>query len=270
MDPATNSGEYLSRSDPAVDRWLRRQKGPMMSSRSNAALPEDWRAPILDVLERARAAAAPPADNDAWPKAEAGQARVRTGYEAGRRTASAGQYAAHALRIDAIEHPAERAEPWSLALTRAAPAISSWDWDARMHGALDLRATFKDLPDPMPASVRPVRAVAAWLTHNSGEGLVPVTARLCGIVLADLERYERALRPAWYAVHGLRLLAELETRRPAAPARGRPDKDSTAHAELLKAAVRGIHDAHLMTKADLAKAAGISRPTLNTWLDENA
>ncbi|NEB06971.1 hypothetical protein, partial [Streptomyces sp. SID13726] len=121
---------------------------------------------------------------------------MRTGYKAAPRTLSAGQCAAHTLRLLALAQPEADREPWTDALAHAGDAIGSWDWDARMQGALDLRRAFKDLPDPLPASVRPVRLVAAWLTHASGTGLVPVTARLAAHVL-DLGPRDDVLAAAW-------------------------------------------------------------------------
>ncbi|WP_125778259.1 hypothetical protein [Antribacter gilvus] len=173
-------------------------------------LPDEHARPILELLERTRAAAAPPpeipAAVDAWAAAEAGQARNRTGYKAARRTLSAGQYAAHALRITAARDADP--QPWTRELADQAGAISSWDWDTRMQAALDLRRTFKDLPEPVDATVRPVRLVAAWLTHASGPALVPVTARLAAYVL-EHPPGDDVLAGAWYATHGHRLLQAL-------------------------------------------------------------
>lgn len=114
----------------------------MTTRRHLTALPAPWAEPILTMLELTRAAATPPdVDPAPWAAAEAGQTRIRTGHKAARRTASAGQYAAHALRLRAAAAAAAGDDhPATLALTRAAGPINSWDWDTRMRGALDLRA----------------------------------------------------------------------------------------------------------------------------------
>lgn len=234
-----------------------------MTTRRTEPLPEEYAAPIFDVLERSRSAAAPPVDGDgAWAAAEAGQARIRTGYKASRRLASAGQVAAHALRIAAPDHPGADEEPWTRALTQAAPAISSWDWDTRMQGALDLRRTFKDL-EPQPTGARPARLVAAWLAHASGPGLVPVTARLCDYVRENLDD-QTVLAAAWYATHGPRLLPILTDGAPRPT--GRPGIEDANRRQLLRAAVLGIHAGDIWTKKELSEAAGITRRTLDSWL----
>ncbi|MEU2201642.1 hypothetical protein [Isoptericola sp. NPDC019482] len=246
-----------------------------MTTRRLDELPAEHAAPILELLEQVRAAAAAPEGaEDAWAVAEAGQARIRTGHKAARRTLSAGQCAAHALRLTAArdlartadqaghaDHGAE-AEPWTRALAQAAGPIGSWDWDERMQGALDLRRTFKDLPEPLPATVRPVRAIAAWLTHAGGAGLIAPTARLAALVL-DEDPSAEILAASWYATHGVRLLAELT--REGGPARGAADADEARRRDVLRTAVRGVHAARIMSKTDLAAAAGITRRTLDAW-----
>ncbi|MDF9878672.1 hypothetical protein [Cellulosimicrobium cellulans] len=53
-----------------------------MTTRRVDALPDEHASPILDLLDRVRAAATPPAgDAGAWAAAEAGQVRVRTGHK---------------------------------------------------------------------------------------------------------------------------------------------------------------------------------------------
>lgn len=250
-------------SGAAHDR-LQPRGAPPMTTRRVDALPDEHAGPILDLLDRVRAAAAPPAgDGGAWAAAEAGQVRVRTGYKAARRTLSAGQCAAHTLRLLALAQPEADREPWTDALAHAGDAIGSWDWDVRMQGALDLRRAFKDLPDPLPARVRPVRLVAAWLTHASGTGLVPVTARLAAHVL-ELEPSDDVLAAAWYATHGDRLLAELTAN--GTPTSGAADVDEAHRRALLRTAVRGIFRAQTHTKIDLAARAGITRRTLDAWI----
>jgi len=183
-------------------------------------LPDEYAGPIFELLDAVRAAAAPPdaALLPVWAAAEAGQTPVRTGYKAYKRTASAGQYAAHALRIaagrDLVPRPtADRTTTppaWTAALTGAGPAISSWDWDERMQAAIDLRATFKDLPEPVDPTVLPVRYVAAWLQHTGRHTIVGAAARLARYALDAHGHDTELLALAWYATHGHRLLAGLD------------------------------------------------------------
>ena len=241
-----------------------------MTTRRLDELPAEHAAPILKLLEQVRAAAAAPEGaEDAWAAAEAGQARIRTGHKAARRTLSAGQCAAHALRLTAARDLDQagpdrggEVEPWTAALAQAAGPIGSWDWDERMQGALDLRRTFKDLPEPLPATVRPVRAIAAWLTHAGGAGLIAPTARLAALVL-DEDPPAEILAASWYATHGPRLLTELT--RQGGPTRGAADADEARRRDVLRTAVRGVHAARIMSKTDLAAAAGITRRTLDAW-----
>lgn len=238
-----------------------------MTTRRLEDLPEQHATPILALVDAARAAAAPEGDPSAWAAAEAGQAKIRTTYKAPRRTATAGQVAAHALRLltlapgDPWPHQA-----WDEALLQSTEAINSWDWDVRMQGALDLRRTYKDLERPLPPTAVPVQLVGSWLTHAGGPELVPATARLAGYVLGGLQDNSALLAAAWYATHGRRLLAELA---PTAPRRrGAPTAEEEQRRAALKEAVRGVAAAHIMTKLDLAAAAGTSRPTVTAWLSE--
>ena len=238
----------------------------MMTTRAMAPLPDHWAGPILDLVARARDAAAPPGDDDgAWAAADAGQVRPRTGHKAARRTATAGQLAAHLLRLHAIGLVAQgESDPWTVALTTSAPAISSWDWDERMQGALDLRRTFKDLPDSDVAATRPARLVAAWLTHAGGAPLVPATGRLAEYALEQTPINTQTLATAWYATHGARLLAILAAR--GTPNKGRQTLEAAAHNTLVRAAVSGVYAAQIMSKVDITRLAGITRPTLNAWI----
>lgn len=231
-----------------------------MTPRPHAPLPDEWAGPVLELVARIRAAAAPPVGDDgAWATAEAGQERPRTGHRAARRTASAGQSAAHLLRfraIDAVRHG--RDEPWTLALATSTEAIGSWDWDTRMQVALDLRRTFRHLPAAEDADGRrETRLVAAWLTHSDGPGLVAATGELCRVVLA-LAPGPADLAAAWYATHGDRLLRELAARGPG------------VDAGLVRAAVQGVDAARVLTRTHIADHAGLTREELEAYLDPAA
>ncbi|WP_273653200.1 hypothetical protein [Cellulomonas fimi] len=66
-------------------------------SRRLRPLPDKLTAPILHLVQITRGATTDPTNPAPWAAAEAGQTPIRTGYKAARRTASAGQYAAHLI-----------------------------------------------------------------------------------------------------------------------------------------------------------------------------
>lgn len=169
-------------------------------TRRTQPLPPQLAAPILDVVHRARAAATSTGTPTQRAAAEAGQTRIPTGYKAARRTASAGQYAAHALRLAALE----AARPTAPALQAAAAAFNTWQVDPRTAGADALRHVADSAP---PAAARELHTVAAWLDHTVGHELVATTAALCRLALDTAPDH---LGPAWHATHGQRLRALLE------------------------------------------------------------
>lgn len=225
--------------------------------------------PILEIVALTRVLATPKSDNDAWITAEAGQREGGTGtFKHGRRTASAGQYAAHAIRLDVLDADAStRAEPWNAALLKETRAIESWDWDTRMQGALNLRATYLRLEGPEPASVIPVKLVGSWLTQTSGDPFVYATARLAQYVL-DHEELHAYLRPAWYATHGRRLLTTLAPPRDPDFEGGRPTPERRDALARLKAALPDIVAAHTMPLTEIADVAQITRPTIYKYLKD--
>lgn len=230
-----------------------------MTTRSKEPLTTE----IFDLVDLVRDAATPPGDPEPWQIAEDGQEKnLKTKHNGARATASAGQYAAHLLRLAARD-----ATPtiWSTALTGTTPAINSWDWDTRMYAALELRKTYIRLPRPLPDEAIPTSLVATWLTQASGPPLIPATARMVGYILDNIEDYRALLPAAFYATHGRRLLAELTATAPPG-GRGRPTAERSTYLELVKIAVRGIDAAALMSQHELAPAAGIDRQTLRTYL----
>ncbi|MBB2925562.1 hypothetical protein [Cellulomonas cellasea] len=221
------------------------------------ALDNAWAIPIFGLSAKVRAAVAPLVEDDGvWEAAEAGQATIRTGYAAADRTASAGQYAAHLLRLRAIDRVDRgRAEPWTLALATATTAINSWDWDTRMQAALDLRRTFKNVPDDEhDDAVRQTRLVSAWLTHAGNRQLIPSTAHLAGYALDHTPLTPTALAAAWYATHGPRLLLELSAR------------GSASSEVLLRQAVRGVDAARILSRTETSDHAGVTSTLIDAWL----
>lgn len=141
-----------------------------MSTRRTRPLPEPWAVPILTLVQITRAAITPhDVDPTPWAAAENGQTPVRTGYKAARRTASAGQYAAHLLRMQAARAvEAGDTTPWARALTATGPAITSWDPDQRATAAAQLHRTLTHESALQHPSAVPARLVAAWLTCHRG------------------------------------------------------------------------------------------------------
>jgi hypothetical protein len=237
----------------------------MMTTRRLLELPDDVAAPIMTVVDAARAAADPGLpDTTAWAAAEAGQTAVRTGYKASRRVASAGQLAAHVVRL--LTPDTSPDQPWWAVLASAdvTTALHSWDWDERMWAALQLRRTYKDLDRAAQVDALPVALVATWLTHAKGDALPGATARLCRHVL-ERDVDDATWSRAWYLVHGLRLVHELATEsRPGRPRADDPNRTA------LRTAVRAVARLEATTKTEIAAAAGITRRTLDAWLTHPA
>lgn len=244
---ARGRAPVTSSARPGRTRHVATSRGASMPATSALpALDNTWAIPIFSLGTKVRAAAAPLVDDaGAWEAAEAGQTPIRTGYAAARRTASAGQYAAHLLRLRAVDRVERgRAEPWTLALATSSAAINSWDWDTRMQAALDLRRTFKNVPDDEhDDAVRQTRLVSAWLTHAGNRQLVPSTAHLANYALDHTPLTPGALAAAWYATHGPRLLLELSTR------------DLSRSETLLQQAVRGVDAARILSRTEIADRA---------------
>jgi hypothetical protein len=234
----------------------------MMNTRHLRPLPPDLEATVLAVVDGAREAAAAAAQlpEDVMIAAERAHPIPHTGFKQSRQVAAAGSVAASELRLRArLEQ-----SPWSIALVATGRRLLSWDWDERTQAALNLRATFKDLPDAAPptSDLRDVRVVAAWLTHTSDEGLLPATGRL-------LERLEGHVGDGgWFAVHGPVLLDLLAERRTSSG--GRPGGPQALLTAQLRAVAVAVESTGLWTKREVAARAGVTRVTLNAWLERTS
>ncbi|TFH68146.1 hypothetical protein [Cellulomonas sp. HD19AZ1] len=240
-----------------------------MTSRHLEQIPEDAAAAYLAVLDTARAAAQRDVDVDGqqvFRDVESAHPVPRTGTKMARIAAAAGSTAAHALRLQADAGGGSSEEPWTAALAQTATVLSSWDWDERMQAALNLRATYKDLPDDVAAAhkatLRPVRLVAAWLTHTNDDGLIPAGARLAEYALAS-SLPEDTWAAAWFAVNGLALIDKLAPTVTMAP--GRATADETARRARLRAAVAGTYAARVVPFRSLSQRAGITDVTTQSW-----
>lgn len=178
-----------------------------MSTRRVRPLPEPWAVPILTLVQITRAAiTAPDVDPGPWAAAECGQTPIRTGYKAARRTASAGQYAAHLLRLQAARDvDAGRAAHWLRTLAGLGPALSSWDPEERAAGAVALYRNLIDAAALGAEQAQGARLVASWLGCHRGPELVATTAALCTYVLEQPDLDVDDVVRAWDATHGHRL-----------------------------------------------------------------
>lgn len=240
-----------------------------MSTRHLDPIPEDAATAFLTVLDTARAAAERDVDDDGrapYRDAEVAHPVPRTGTKMARIAAAAGATAAHALRLRAADRGDFPDEPWTAALAKTGAVLNSWDWDERMRAALDLRATFKDLPDDVAAahkdSLRGVRLVAAWLTHTNDAALIPAGARLAEYALS-LELGDDTWSAAWFAVNGLVLVDALAPT--VSMSEGRPPAEERIHRDRLRAAVAGVYSARIITFRALSQRAGVTDATTRAW-----
>lgn len=177
----------------------------MTTTRRLRPLPAPWAEPILTLVHLTRSATTPTGvDPEPWATAEAGQTVLRTGYKAARRTASAGQYAAHALRLHAAAAIAEGdVSSWAHQLVQEKAALTTWAPAIRARGAHRLlTAAGQDIvgTDPVPALL-----IADWLLTTSGAAVVESTGRLAAYALAHPCIDVDHLVGAWHATHGHRL-----------------------------------------------------------------
>lgn len=167
-----------------------------------APLPDEWSDPMNALVEAVREAAVTDltvservARQDLVPPAT-------TGYRAPRVTRLAGMYAAAAVRAQLERVDVDERTVWDAAILEhlTPDVITGWDLDERLHAALALRATFKDLQEPDVEHTATIRRLASWLLQTSGPELPRVTARLCQHVL-DTGAHTGALPSLWSAVH---------------------------------------------------------------------
>ena len=230
-----------------------------MTTRSLLPLDEADRTAILELLDSALAAATTGIEDAAmWRAADEAGHRPSTGYKLARRTWSAGQIAAHALRL-----ATDADTPWGAELSRTAAAINSADWDERTYATLALRKTFKDLEGPVSPELTAVRRVAAWLRLDGGPQLPGATARLCRTAI---EQASAELGRAWYATHWRDLLEAASGGQPLS--RGRVSGEELERRARLSRAAVAVYEAGdpAITKKALADAAGVTRATLDNWL----
>ncbi|MDG4795092.1 hypothetical protein [Micromonospora sp. WMMD1082] len=183
---------------------------------------------------------------------------------------AAGLIAAHAIRLHAVDLVDRDDSPplWAFEVAEAGNAIGSdptHDPDRRAVTAMAIRRAISRGPAGDP-DAEPGRTLAGWLFPNADADAA--AAHLAAHVLAHALRYRKWWgRPAWYAAFGLDLLDVLTEDLPAVdPAGGRPRREEARQREALRVAVAGVHAARIATKARIAEAAGISRPTLDSWL----
>lgn len=184
----------------------------------------------------------------------------------------AGGLAAHLVRLRAAA-VSDHDEPplWTWEVVRATTAIgltiANRGRDERALAAMSIRRAIALGPAGDP-DAEPARALSAWLFPPGEQVADAAAGQLARHLVTRMDRYQDLLAAAWYAVHGLALVEALATEQPEAGfSGGRPRQETANTRAALRIAVRGVAAADIVTKAALAEAAGVSRPTLNTWLN---
>ncbi|WP_328384447.1 hypothetical protein OHQ88_33640 (plasmid) [Micromonospora zamorensis] len=202
-------------------------------------------------------------DSQPWHDAEAGSRKAIT---------RAGGLAAHLVRLHAATAARDHDEPplWAWEVARATEAITltiaNRDRDERAVTAMAIRRAIALGPAGDP-DAEPARALSAWLFPPGQQVADAAAGQLARHILTRSDRYTDLFADAWYAVHGLKLVKALAAEQStAAPSGGRPRQETATIRAALRLAVRGVAAADIVTKAALAEAAGVSRPTLDTWL----
>ena len=164
------------------------------------------------------------------------------------------------LSAVAIAAHLERSGDHAFLVERHAVALLSHDTDKRFQaGMLILRdSRDADLGD----ADEPVRLLIKWLTTDAGDPAV--SGHLARWVADHLGTHRDDLRTAWWRLHGLDLVRVLAAGQHGGA--GRPLREQLPTREQLRAAVQLRWAAGAIGKTALADAAGISRPTLDTWL----
>jgi len=194
----------------------------------------------------------------------------------GNRPRHAAKLAAHAIRLHTLALPEAERPDWAyggghmrlhtvaLLDPEVGDAISADSSDIRLAAG---RGLIRGLQDSFTADDEPARLIGRWLTRSlstpEGQACAGHLARWLVDHLHDY-RYRDALTLAWWRIHAHHVLYDLAT--PADPAGGRPPADVKERRALLRNAVRRIWQAGGLSKQGLAGMAGISRPTLDSWL----
>ena len=167
-----------------------------------APLPNEWSDPMNALVETVREAAVTDLTVSERVARQDLVAPATTGYKAPRVTRLAGMYAAAAVRAQLERGDVDARTVWDVAILEhlTPDVITGWDLDERLHAALALRATFKDLQEPDVEHTATIRRLASWLLQTSGPELPRVTARLCQHVV-DTGAHTVALPSLWSAVH---------------------------------------------------------------------
>ncbi|MFD3431204.1 hypothetical protein [Nocardia fluminea] len=190
------------------------------------------------------------------------------------RPREAARLCAHAIRLEALKYD-DDAHAWAhggtggkgLADRETLAAIDSTDLDERLAAAADLHRNAR----PFGPEAEPARLIARWLMGDAK--VCPAAGHLARWTIHNGSEVLRtdAIWLAWWTIHGVVVLDKLTAKRgdegeeSRSGRGGRPPSSDAARRELLRVAVRRMHQAG-WGKTALARRAGISRPTLDSWL----
>lgn len=186
-------------------------------------LPEEWAIPmntLVDLVRDQTTTTLEVADRVARQKVVP---RTSTGHRAPRLTRLAGMYAGAAIVLSLEKEPVAYRTGWDQTILDVVTpeVLTSWDFDQRTHAALDLRATFKNLPTPCPPETFEARLLASWLLHTTSPSLPRTTARLA---THALEHHAHHAPDLWSAVHDRGLCRASEGSRPKNGCTDRPSR----------------------------------------------
>lgn len=180
------------------------------------------------------------------------------------------RYAAHAVRH------AVRADP-----DRWPPAVETEVLDEHMVTLINVGPDF-DVDDKTStgllllravsrtgafsqSELEPARLFAKWLAATGESQILACGGQLARWIISNGgAAWTQHLGTAWWSLHGDAALDHFL--QGYTPAGGRPTDQSEHSRQQLSVTVRGIHSTGDYSKSSIAQRAGISRPTLDSWL----
>ncbi|PZR55210.1 hypothetical protein DNL40_02240 [Xylanimonas oleitrophica] len=179
-----------------------------------------------------------------------------------------GHYAAHILRLHGRRLAAERddAPAWTEIVARHPAALSR---SGRLEDALALALELRRAPGGPDGTRGTIgRDLIGWLTAAEDDARrAPQATRLVRHVhnLPDAGREHYA--GAWWATHGPRVAERLSLADAAGRAGRAWSEDDRALRQAQAAVALGMWSAGAWTKASIARSVGVSRPTLDAWIE---
>lgn len=176
-------------------------------------------------------------------------------------------YAAHAVRLWARALP--DAPGWAVELENATPTFADADADRRRTAGLAIRRAVIG-EHAHPEATAAAEAVGLWLTNTQEGPYVAAAAKIARWVMQRPPVYSpddpSPLRDAWYAANGPHILRELAAIAPSGS--GRPTLESARIRDAQRHLARETFASRPISRTRLAQDAGVTRVTLNAWLDK--